>query len=83
MAARPKTPGPARACRRASTLLEGKALDVLETLLDTGDDKMRLEAVKQIKEIARQAEPEAPPAQDKARESRVFVVTGIDRKPGQ
>jgi len=68
-------------CRRAVRLLDEKVMDVLESLLDAEDDKVRLAAAKEIKEIARQAQPEGP-AGTAETPGRVFVVTGIDRKPG-
>lgn len=67
-------------CERAAKLLNEKVLDVLERLLEADDDKVQLAAAKEIKEIARQAQAPEPEAQGTA--SRVFVVTGIDRKPG-
>lgn len=67
-------------CARAAKLLNEKVLDVLERLLEAGDDKVQLAAAKEIKEIARQTEPGEQKASGEA--SRVFVVTGIDRKPG-
>lgn len=68
---------------RASRLLSEKVLDVLESLLEADDEKVRLAAAKEIKEIVRQAGPGeqgAEPARDGP--SRVFVVTGIGREPG-
>lgn len=82
MAATRRTP-PRRkpVCQRAADLLNMKVLDVLERLLEAEDDKVQLAAAKEIKDIAKQtAEEAAPPAQ--ADPGRVFVVTGIDRKPG-
>lgn len=82
MAARKKTISKgAAAGERAAKLLNEKVLDVLESLLEAEDDKVRLAAAKEIKEIVRQADPEEPSAP--AGPSRVFVVTGIDRKPGR
>ena len=81
MAARRKTqPRGGPVCERAAKLLNEKVLDVLERLLEAGDDKVQLAAAKEIKEIARQTDSggEQPPGEA----SRVFVVTGIDRKPG-
>jgi len=71
------------ACDRASRLLGEKVLDVLESLLEADDDKVRLAAAKEIKEIVRQTGPEEFPEGATGQEpARVFVVTGIDRKPG-
>ena len=67
-------------CQRAAALLSEKVLDVLERLLEADDDKVQLAAAKEIKDIAKQTAEEAPVQRDKP--SRVFVVTGIDRKPG-
>ncbi|GFK93542.1 hypothetical protein NNJEOMEG_01376 [Fundidesulfovibrio magnetotacticus] len=69
-------------CRRAVKLLDEKVMDVLESLLDADDDKVRLAAAKEIKEIARQVPDEEPDAQAR-QPGRVFLVTGIDRKPGE
>lgn len=70
----------AAAGKRAARLLNEKVLDVLERLLDTGDDKVQLAAAKEIKEIARQNEAADPG--ENAGQNRVFVVTGIERQPG-
>ncbi|MFP5240036.1 MAG: hypothetical protein ACLGQW_09420 [Acidobacteriota bacterium] len=67
-------------CQRAAALLSEKVLDVLERLLEAEDDKVQLAAAKEIKDIARQTAEDAPAPKDGP--GRVFVVTGIDRKPG-
>lgn len=73
----------AAACKRAAKLLNEKVLDVLESLLEAEDDKVRLAAAKEIKEIVRQTDPgETDAASGREGPARVFVVTGIDRKPG-
>lgn len=80
-AKRKALPRGAPGCRRAARLLDEKVMDVLESLLDAEDDKVRLAAAKEIKEIARQGAPEGP-AETAETPGRVFVVTGIERKPG-
>ena len=81
MAARRKTKSAGgQACERAAKLMDEKVLDVLERLLEADDDKVQLAAAKEIKEIARQTD--TAKADDQPNPSRVFVVTGIDRKPG-
>lgn len=77
---RKASPKGAAACERAAKLLNEKVLDVLENLLEAEDDKVRLAAAKEIKEIVRQTDPAEPAPTEGP--SRVFVVTGIDRKPG-
>jgi len=81
VAPRRKTPTKGQlVCRRASRLLSEKVLDVLERLLEAEDDKVQLAAAKEIKDIARQTDPGEP--ESPGGPSRVFLVTGIDRKPG-
>jgi len=83
MARAKKTPARGNAGARASRLLGEKVLDVLESLLEADDEKVRLAAAKEIKEIVRQAGPEDRMEQGRQdAPARVFVVTGIDRKPG-
>lgn len=66
---------------RAAKLLDEKVLDVLERLLDASDDKLQLAAAKEIRDIARGSAEVSDQAESKP--SRVFVVTGIERQPGE
>ena len=82
--ARPRTNRTTRADKagvRAARLLDEKVLDVLERLLEASDDKLQLAAAKEIRDIARGSAEVAE--QGEAKPSRVFVVTGIERKPGE
>ncbi len=79
--ARKKAKTPGKAGERAVKLLNEKVLDVLERLLEATDDKVQLAAAKEIKEIARNVD--APPEETPGGAQRVFVVTGIERKPGE
>ena len=71
---------PGKAGERAVKLLNEKVLDVLERLLEATDDKVQLAAAKEIKEIA--SNMDVPPDEASGGQ-RVFVVTGIGRKPGE